>query len=151
MVKWLNPLRKPFQNLQLWIFWITSFHKQNYSDLTSTDYMSLWHKFLLSRMGKLAEFGNRQRYLINLTSHTNLWFWLLQFRHILNCHSNRSGVRNFCLGGQAIALICLSRQPPHTYIYTHTFLLYIRTFLFDKLYIYTHTQKELSIFNQNYV
>ena len=134
----MNPLRKPFQNLQLWIFWITSFHKQNYSDLTSTDYMSLWHKFLLSRMGKLAEFGNRQRYLINLTGHTNLWFWLLQFRHILNCHSNRGGVKKFCLGGQAATLICLSRQPPHTYIYTHTFFYYIYALFYLISYIYTH-------------
>ena len=75
----------------------------------------------------------------------------------------RSVVRNFCLGGQVATLIYLSTQPPtHTYIYTHThfFIIYtlicIYTFLFDKLYIYTHPtikikNKKLSIFNQNYV
>ena len=56
------------------------------------------------------------------------------------------------------------KTTPHIYIYiyihTHThFLLfyihtyiYIHTFLFDKLYIYTHSKKKkFSIFNQNYV
>ena len=59
----------------------------------------------------------------------------------------------FIWGGQVAALIYLSKQP-HTYTYTHAFLLYTH-FLFDKLYIYIYThqkkKKKLSIFNQNYV
>ena len=45
----------------------------------------------------------------------------------------------------------------HTYIHIHAFFFffnnYIHTFLFDKLYIYTHPtkKKKFSIFNQNYV
>ena len=45
-------------------------------------------------------------------------------------------LRIFVWGGQVATLIYLSRQPPHTHI--HAFLLYTDTFLFDKLYIYTH-------------
>ena len=53
----------------------------------------------------------------------------------------RGGDRNFCLGGQVTILIYLSRQPP-AYTYTRAFLLYKHTFLFDKLYIYTHPTKK---------
>ena len=47
---------------------------------------------------------------------------------------------------QVATLIYLSKQPQHTHIYTH--LLIIHTFLFDKLYIYTHPtkKKKFSIF-----
>ena len=48
----------------------------------------------------------------------------------------RGGARNFYLWGQVETLIYLSEQPPHTYI--HTLFYYVHTFLFDKLYIYTH-------------
>ena len=48
-----------------------------------------------------------------------------------------------------MALIYLLRQPSYTYIYTHVFLLYIHTcihtFLFDKLYIYTHQKKKKNL------
>ena len=54
--------------------------------------------------------------------------------------SLRSGVRNLCLGDQVAVLIYLSRQP-HTQIYTHAFVLYTHTILFNKLYIYTHPIK----------
>ena len=83
------------------------------------------------------------------------WLFLLSKLDFLTlsfftCHLTfRGGARNFCLGGQVAALIHLSRQSSYTYIYTHVFLLYthtyIHTFLFDKLYIYTHpthTKKE---------
>ena len=44
------------------------------------------------------------------------------------------------------------KTTPYTHINTHAFFYYIHTFLFDKLYIYTHpTKKKLNIFNQNYV
>ena len=51
----------------------------------------------------------------------------------------------FVWGDQVTTLIYLSRQPP-THIYTHTFL-------FDKLYLYTHPTKKkvFNIFNQNFV
>ena len=50
---------------------------------------------------------------------------------------NRGGARNFIWGGQVVALIYLSKQPP-TYTYTHAFLLY--TYFFYLIsYIYTHT------------
>ena len=42
----------------------------------------------------------------------------------------------FVWGGQVATLIYLSRQP-HIHIYI-SFFYYIHTFLFDKLYIYTH-------------
>ena len=69
-------------------------------------------------------------------------------------HAGRGGARNFCSGGPNATLIYLSRQLPHTYIYTYArfFIIYTH-FLFDKLYIYTQPKKkkkEFSIFNQNY-
>ena len=53
---------------------------------------------------------------------------------------SRGGVRNFYLGGQVAALIYIKTILTYIYIYiyTHVFLLYIHTFLFDKLYIYTY-------------
>ena len=48
--------------------------------------------------------------------------------------------------------IFIKTTPTHTYIYKLFY--YMQTFLFDKLYIYTHPtkkKKKLSIFNQNYV
>ena len=70
---------------------------------------------------------------------------------MVGCLHSRGGARNFCLGGQVAVLIYLSRQPP-IYTYTHAFLLYTHTFLFDKLYIYIILKKKkLSIFNQNCV
>ena len=56
---------------------------------------------------------------------------------------DRGGARNFCLGGPNATLIYLSRQLPHTYIYTYArfFIIYTH-FLFDKLYIYTQPKKK---------
>ena len=59
--------------------------------------------------------------------------------------------RIFVWEGQVATLIYLSRQASHThiYIYTHVFLLYIHTFLFDKLYIYTHPTKKKNYYFQS--
>ena len=49
----------------------------------------------------------------------------------------KGGARNFCLGGPSCNSNIFSKTTP-TYTYTHAFLLYTHTFLFDKFYIYTH-------------
>ena len=53
-----------------------------------------------------------------------------------NCHLTHYHKNKATWGGQVATLIYLSRQPSHTHI--HTLFYYIHTFLFDKLYIYTH-------------
>ena len=64
---------------------------------------------------------------------------------------SKGGARNFCLGGSRCNSNIFIKITPHIHI--HTLFYYIHSFLFDKLYIYTHqtTTKELSNFNQNYV
>ena len=63
----------------------------------------------------------------------------------------QGGAKNICLGGPSCNTnIPIKTSLTHTYIYihTHVFLLYIHTFLFDKLYIYTHpTKKENLLFS----
>ena len=67
----------------------------------------------------------------------------------------RGGAKNFCLGAPSCSTNIFIKIIPHIYIhryiyiyiYTHThthtfFLLYIHTFLFDKLYIYIHPIKK---------
>ena len=49
---------------------------------------------------------------------------------------DRGGARNFCLGGPSYSSNIFIKITPHTHI--HTLFYYIHTFLFDKLYIYTH-------------
>ena len=55
-------------------------------------------------------------------------------------------VRNFCLGGPSCNINIFIKTTPHTHIYTHAFfLLYTHTFLFDRLYIYTHPTNKKSL------
>ena len=57
----------------------------------------------------------------------------------------QGGAKNICLGGPSCNTnISIKTSLTHTYIYihAHVFLLYIHTFLFDKLYIYTHPTKK---------
>ena len=61
--------------------------------------------------------------------------------------------QKFLFGESSYSInIFIKITPVHTYIDT-LFLLYTHTFLFDKLYIYTHPtkKKKLSTFNQNYI
>ena len=72
----------------------------------------------------------------------------------------------FIWRGQVATLIYLSKQPSHTYIYTHTcafFIIYTHTHIYTLFYLisYIHTptqhqkkkkkKKGLSTFNQSYV
>ena len=68
-------------------------------------------------------------------------------------HGNQGRSQEFLFGGPSSNTNIFIKTIPYTHINTHAiFLLYTQTFLFDKLYIYTHpTKKELNIFNQNYV
>ena len=62
----------------------------------------------------------------------------------------RGGAKNFCLGAPSCSTNIFIKIIPHIYIHryiyiythTHVFLLYIHTFLFDKLYIYIHPTKK---------
>ena len=64
----------------------------------------------------------------------------------------RGGAKNFCLGAPSCSTNIFIKIIPHIYIHryiyiyiythTHVFLLYIHTFLFDKLYIYIHPIKK---------
>ena len=64
----------------------------------------------------------------------------------------RGGAKNFCLGAPSCSTNIFIKIIPHIYIHryiyiyiythTHVFLLYIQTFLFDKLYIYIHPIKK---------
>ena len=59
--------------------------------------------------------------------------------------SARAKSEIFVWGGQVATLIYLSRQLlTHTYIHM-LFFYYIHTFLFDKLYIYTHPTNKKSL------
>ena len=59
----------------------------------------------------------------------------------------RGGARNFCLGGSSYNTNIFIKTTSYTHINTYAFFYYTHTFLFDKLYIYTHpTKKELNIF-----
>ena len=60
------------------------------------------------------------------------------------CTYRQGRAKNFCLRGQVSALIYLSGQPSHTrfIIIIIIIIIIIYTFLFDKLYIYTHQKKE---------
>ena len=51
----------------------------------------------------------------------------------------RGGARNFCLRGLSCDTNIFNKTiSTYTHIYMLAFLLYIHTFLVDKLYIYTH-------------
>ena len=68
-----------------------------------------------------------------------VWPWK-RFK-LYTCRQGRA--KNFCLRGQVSALIYLSGQPSHTrFIIIIIIIIIIYTFLFDKLYIYTHQKKE---------